>query len=197
MASAPAVSVSGLGKTYRLGAATSAPPQLRRPRCSGCAPPASPSTRSSTPSKMCPSTSLRGGGGHRGPQRRREVDPAQAPDPSHRSHTGPHRAARPGGLAPGGRHRLPPGAHRQGEHLPQRLDPRDEPPGDQKAVRRDCRVLRHREIPCHPRQTLFIRNAGTPGLLRRSPSGHGDPRHRRGPGRRRRRIPETIHRQDA
>ena len=70
--------------------------------------------------------------------------PAEGPQPDHRADRGRDRAPRPGRQPAGGRHRLPPGADRPREHLPQRRHPRHDPPGDAAEVRRDRRVRRGR-----------------------------------------------------
>ncbi len=75
----------------------------------------------------------RGARRHRA-QRRRQDHAAQDPHPHHRADRGRDRDPRPRRQPARGRHRLPPGAHRPGEHLPERRDPRHEPPGDRRTA---------------------------------------------------------------
>ncbi len=65
----------------------------------------------------------RRGGDHRA-QRCWKIDVAQAPEPHYRANDRAHPHPGHGGEFAGGRHRLPSRAHRAGEHLFERRDPR-------------------------------------------------------------------------
>ena len=106
-------------------------------------------------------------------------------------------APRPGRLAAGGRHRLPPRADRPREHLPERRDPGDEQGRDRPQVRRDRRLLGDRAVPGHAGEALLLGDVRAAGLRRGGAPGAGDPDRRRGAGRRRLRVPEEVPGQDA
>ena len=72
----------------------------------------------------------RGGARHHRAQRRRQEHPAEAAHADHHADRGRGPHPRAGGRAAGGRHRLPPRAHRPGEHLPQRRGARHVPRED-------------------------------------------------------------------
>ena len=92
------------------------------------------------------------------PQRRRQEHAAEDPLADHRADHRLGRGHRPGRLAARGRHRLPPGADRARERLPQRRDPRHAPRRDPQALRRDRRLRRHRALPRHPGEALLERH---------------------------------------
>ena len=127
----------------------------------------------------------RGGGRHR-PQRRRQEHPAENPVAHHRADGRPGPAQRPGRQPARSRHRLPSGADRPREHLPQRRHPRHEAPGDRPPVRRHRRLRRAGKIPRHAGQALFERHVRAAGLQRGRPHRAGDPAGGRGAGGRRR-----------
>ena len=108
------------------------------------------------------------GGRHHRPQRRRQVDAAEDPQPDHRADRRPRPAPRPDRQPAGGRDRIPPRIDRPGEHLPQRRDPGHEPPRDRAPVRRDRRVRRDRQA-SSTRRSSATRAACTCGWPSPSP----------------------------
>ena len=71
---------------------------------------------------------------------------AQNPLPHHRADGGARRDPRPGGVAAGGRHWLPPRAHRAGEHLPERRHPFDSPSTELRTRLRTSLGMKRAEI---------------------------------------------------
>ena len=134
---------------------------------------------------------------HRRPQRRRQVDPAEGPQPDRRADRGLGPPPRPDRLAAGGRHRVPRRAHRPREHLHERHHPRDEEGRDRPQVRRDRRLLGDRGVPRHPGEAVFLGDVRPAGLRRGGAPGARDPDRRRGARRRRLLVPEEVPGQDA
>ncbi len=141
-----AISISGLGKRYKIGAVAgrSRDPARRdhERRGGACAPPAPRRVVDGTRQHAlgAPRRQLRrrGGAGHRHhrPQRRRQEHAAQDPLAHHRAHDGRGAHPRPRRQPARGGHRVPPGAHRAREHLPERRDPGHDARRDRPQVRR-------------------------------------------------------------
>ena len=134
---------------------------------------------------------------HHRPQRRGQEHAAEDPQPDHRADRGRGRHPRPRRQPAGGRHRLPPGADRPREHLPQRRDPRHEPRARSRAkfdeIVAFAEVEQFLDTPVKRYSQRHVRAAGVRG--RRAPRA-GDPDRRRGARRRRRRVPAEVPRQD-
>ena len=126
------------------------------------------------------------------PQRRGQEHAAEGPQPHHRADRGPGHHPRPGRVAAGGRDRLPPGADRPREHLPQRRDPGDEQAGDQGQVRRDRRLQRGREVPRHAGEAVLVRHVRPAGVRGRGAPGAGGADRGRGARGRRPGVPEEV-----
>ena len=94
------------------------------------------------------------------------------------------------------RRRLPPGVHRAREHLHQRRPAGPLPRGDPRAVRRDRRLRRARDLRRQPRQDLLVGDVHAARLRDRGHGGPGRPPDRRGAGRRRRGLPAPVRGQD-
>ena len=119
--------------------------------------------------------------GDRRAQRRRQEHLAEDPLPDHAADRGRSPPPWTGRRPARGRHRLPSGADRTRERLPQRGDPRHEARGDPEEIRRDRRVRRHGALHRHAGEALLERDADATGVLGRRPSRARDPDHRRGP----------------
>ena len=97
---------------------------------------------------------------------------------------------------PRGRHRLPPGAHRSREHLPERRHPRHVARRDQSEVRRDRRVQRDRHVPRHAGEALLERHVRPARVRGGRASRTRDPDRRRGARGGRRELSAEVPRQD-
>ena len=91
-----------------------------------------------------------------------------------------------------GRHRLPSGADRARERLPERLRARDEAQGDRAQVPRHRRVRRRRAVHRHAGEALLERDVRPARLRGRRSSRARGPARRRGARRRRRRVPAPV-----
>ena len=135
--------------------------------------------------------------GHHRQERRRQEHAPQAAEPRDRPHhrhnprTGPHREP------PRSGHRIPPRDDRPREHLHERFHHGHEPRRDYPQAQRDRGLQRLRTLPGHPREALQQRHDRTPRVRHRGTPGTRNPRGGRSARRRRRRIPEESHRQDA
>ena len=131
-----------------------------------------------------------------GPQRRRQEHPAEDPRPHHRADRGRQPDAGPGGVPARGRHRVPPGAHRPGERVPERRHPRHVAEGGRAPLRRDRRVLGRRALPRHPDEALLVGDVPAARLRGGRPPRFGGAARRRGAGGGRRGVPAQVPRQD-
>ena len=128
-------SAEGLSKRYRIGELHSAYGTLRDSLALRRGGRVRREHRAALRGDLGASRRLVRGPGRRGPrrdrpQRRRQVDAAQDPDPDHDADERSRDDPRPGRQPARGRHRVPPRAHRPRERLPQRLAARDEAAGD-------------------------------------------------------------------
>ena len=134
---------------------------------------------------------------HHRQERRREVDAAEDPLPGHRAERRVREDPRPDRQPARSRHRLSPGAHGTGEHLPQRRDPRNDPRGDPAQIRRHRRFFPARAVHRHAGEALFLWHVRQAGFLGCRPPGRRGADRRRSAGRGRLRVPAKVPRQAA
>ena len=116
-----------------------------------------------------------GGARNRWAERIREKhhpeDPQRNPEADRRNHAG----ERPDQRVDRGGGRFPPGPDRQGKHLSQRRDPRDEPIGNPAENGRHRRFFRNPGLHRHPGETVLLRDVREAGVRDRRARGAGNP----------------------
>ena len=92
--------------------------------------------------------------------------------------------------------RVPSGADRPGERVPQRCDPRTVEEGDHRPIRRHRRIRRACRLHRHAGEELLVGHVRPPRVRRRRPRRTRRAAHRRGAVGRRRELPTPVRRED-